>query len=184
MRKDVVQVLLEDHAVLGWLSERQRPAAGASAAGTPMFNEFARALGAHQTVIDQTVIPALKACGWRGLSSDVLTGHMALKRSFAELLTLRTNSPEFEASLSALMRQMSRQCELEDRKLLPLLVDSLSESQREILAFEAEAHLTQILGDMPVQDADLAQPAAALLEEAQLVLGSPPSARQKERMPT
>src|SRR5688500_11645740 len=76
MRKDVVQVLLEDHAVLGWLAERLRPVSSTSA-GTPMFNEFARALGAHQTVIDQTVIPALKACGWRGLSSDVLTGHMA-----------------------------------------------------------------------------------------------------------
>ena len=182
MRKDVVQVLLEDHAVLAWLGERQRPVAGTTA-GTQMFNEFARALGAHQTVIDQTVIPALKACGWRGLSSDVLTGHMALKRSFAELLTLRPDSPNFEASLAALMRQMTRQFELEDKKLLPLLTDCLSESQREILAFEAEAHLTQILGDTPLQDAELARPATALLEEAQLVLGSPPSARQTERMP-
>jgi hypothetical protein len=183
MRKDVVQVLLEDHAVLGWLAERLRPVSSSSA-GTPMFNEFARALGAHQTVIDQTVIPALKACGWRGLSSDVLTGHMALKRSFAELLTLRADSPDFEPSLSALMRQLTRHCELEDRKLLPLLTECLSESQREILAFEAEAHLTQILGDMPMQDADLAQPATALLEEAQLVLSSLPSTRQVEPTPS
>lgn len=179
MRKDVVQVLLEDHAVLGWLGERLRATSGAT---TPMFNEFARALGAHQTVIDQTILPALKACGWRGLSSDVLTSHMALKRSFAELLTLRPDSAGFEASLSALMRQVTLHCDIEDRKLLPLLTDCLSESQREMLAFEAEAHLTQILGDRPVQDAALAQPATELLEEAQLVLGSLPS-RQTERMP-
>jgi hypothetical protein len=181
MRKDVVQVLLEDHAVLAWLAERLRTAS-ATSAGTPMFNEFARALGAHQTVIDQTVIPALKACGWRGLSSDVLTGHMALKRSFAELLTLRRESAGFDTSLADLMTRLARQCELEDRKLLPLLTDCLGESQREMMAFDAEAHLTQILGDMPVERAELAQPATELLEEAQLVLSSLPSAKT-ERMP-
>ena len=182
MRKDVVQVLLEDHAVLAWLGERLR-SGGIASIGSPMFNEFARALGAHQTVIDQTVIPALEACGWRGLSSDVLTGHMALKRSFAELLTLRRESTGFDASLAGLMRQLARQCELEDRKLLPLLTDSLSESQREVLAFEAEAHLTHILGDMPLENAEPALPATELLEEAQLVLSSLPSANKRERMP-
>ena len=182
MRKDVVQVLLEDHAVLCWLAERVRSVNGSSAVSS-MFNEFARALGAHQTVIDQTVIPALKGVGWRGLSSDVLTGHMSLKRNFAELLTLRHDDAEFDRALARLMRQLERQSELEDRKLLPLLTEALSESQREMLAYEAEGHLTQILGDMPLENAELAQPANELLEEAALVLGSLPHATALERTP-
>lgn len=181
MRKDVVQVLQEDHAVLAWLGERLR-AVAATTASASMFNEFARALGAHQTVIDKTVIPALKGVGWRGLSSDVLTGHMALKRRFAELLTMRRDSVDFEDALARLMHQVDRQSALEDRKLLPLLADCLNESQREMLAFEAEAHLTQILGDMPLHNAEPATPATELLEEAQLVLSSLPS-RQVERTP-
>lgn len=182
MRKDVVQVLLEDHAVLGWLAERLRPVDGTSAT-TSMFNEYSRALGAHQTVIDQTILPALKGIGWRGLSSDVLTGHMALKRSFAELLTLRHDRESFDDALARLIRQVDRQCALEDRKLLPLVAEVLNDSQREMLAFEAEGYLTRILGDTPLQDADLVQPANELLEEAALVLGSLPHAHARERTP-
>lgn len=183
MRKDVVQVLQEDHAVLGWLAERLRSVEGTSAAPA-MFNEFSRALGAHQTVIDQTLLPALKGVGWRGLSSEVLTGHMALKRTFAELLTLRHDRQRFDGALARLMRQVDHQSALEDRKLLPLLAHVLDDSQREMLAFEAEGHLTRILGDAPLLDADLAQPANELLEEAALVLGSLPYAGASERTPS
>jgi hypothetical protein len=177
MERDVVQVLTEDHAVLGWLGERLR-SAPPSESRILMFNEFARALGAHETVIDETVVPALRSCGPGGLSSDLLVSHAALKRSFAEVLTLGRNDPAFAGSLAALIRQLERHCELEERKLLPLLHDCLDDAQREMMAFDAEVHLTRILGDeRPREDAALAQPANELLEEAHLVLGSLPIPR-------
>jgi len=175
MERDVVQVLTEDHAVLRWLGERLRTAP-TSEARSLMFNEFARALGAHETVIDETVVPALRACGWRELHSDVLTSHATLKRSFAELLTLGRNDPAFAAALAALIRQLARHCELEERMLLPLLHRCLDDAQREMMAFDAEAHLTRILGnERPTEDAALAQPANELLEEAHVVLSSLPT---------
>jgi hypothetical protein len=175
MARDVVQVLMEDHAVLGWLGERLCTAQ-TSGARSLMFNEFARALGAHETVIDETVVPALKSCGWRGLSSDVLISHAALKRSFAELLTVRRQDPAFPGVLNALIRQLERHCTLERTKLLPVLRDGLDDALREMMAFDAEVHLTRILGDTrPREDGALAQPANELIEEAQLVLASLPA---------
>jgi hypothetical protein len=175
MERDVVQVLTEDHSVLEWLGDRLRTTHTCDARSL-MFNEFARALGAHETVIDETVVPALKSCGWRGLSSDVLTSHSALKRSFAEVLTLGRHDAAFPDVLNALILQLAQHCELERSKLLPVLRDCLDDAQREMMAFDAEAHLMRILGDArPGEDTALAQPANELIEEAQLVLGSLPT---------
>lgn len=173
MEKDLIQVLTEDHAVLGWLSGRLRAAPSASKA--LLFNEFARALGAHQTVIDQTVIPALKSCGWRGLSSDVLAGHMSVKRSFAELLTLRPGKPSFDDALELVLQAANLQSSLERDKLLPLLRQLLDAGQLRMLGYDAQLQLTQLLGDEShLDDIDTAQPVHELLAEAHVVLGSLP----------
>ena len=81
----------------------------------------------------------------------------------------------FDAALARLVRQVHLQCDLEDRRLLPVLGAALDVSQRAMMAFEAEALLAGILGDRPVEDAERMQPATALIEEAQVVLGSLPA---------
>jgi len=181
MEKDVVQVLTENHAVLGWLAERLQ--ADKDPVEPLLFNEFARALGGHQTVIDQTVIPALKGCGWRGVSSDVLTGHVALKRSLAELLTLKRNDAPFREALTRLSVQLAEQREREHFKLLPVLRKSLDDGQRAMMAFEAELHLTRIFGEtrLPFDEVDVTQCADDLIAEAQVVLASLPSGPARRR---
>lgn len=180
MNKDLIQVMTENHAVLGWLSGRLRLTR--SAGKSLLFNEFARALGAHQTLIDQTVIPALKSCGWRGVSSDVLAGHMALKRGLAELLTLRPGSAGFDEALEGLLQGLAAQCALERDKLLPRLRQLLDAGQRRMLGCEAELHLTQILGDESrLDDIDIARPVDELLAEAHVVLASLSGAAAQHR---
>jgi hypothetical protein len=178
MDRDVLQILTEDHAVLEWLAERLS-AARAGRARSVLFNEIARALGAHQTVIDETVLPALKVCGWHGVSSDVLTGHMALKRLLAEALTLERDPPGFDEVVHRLAPQVKAQCGLEQRKLLPVLHRCLDDGQRSLLASDAEQHLTRLLGETPKvhEDADLGLDAEDLVEEAYVVLGSLPGRR-------
>jgi hypothetical protein len=182
MERDLVQVLAEDHAVLRWLGERL---SAATRTAKPMvFNEFARALGAHETVVEQTVLPALKATGWRGLSSDVLTGHADLRRELADLLTMDKGSAAFDVAVERLLRRLARQCDLEEEKLLPVLRASLDDTQRELLAFDAESHLTRLLGDdaPDANELELAQPVNELLEEAHVVLGSLPVGDEQETM--
>jgi len=176
MDKDVLQILTEDHAVLDWLAQRLqavRPGRGRAV----LFNEFARALGAHQTVIDKTVLPALKVCGWHGVTSDLLTGHMALKRLLAEALTLERDPSRFDEVVGRLVGGATRQCALERDKLFAVLLECLDESQRWSMALEAEQHLTRLLGETPTvhEDAEFGADAEALLEEAYVVLGSLPS---------
>ena len=183
MEKDVLQILTEDHAILGWFAQRLA-ASKAGRSRSVLFNEFARSLGAHQTVVDQTIVPALKRCGWRGLSSDVLTGHLALKRQLAETLTLRT-STAFDEAIPRLIARSVQQCVLEQDKLMPLLHQYLDDDQREALAAEAEQHLTRLLGEgrhLP-EDSGLTPQANDLVEEAYVVLSSLPADDELTRMP-
>jgi hypothetical protein len=175
MDKDVLQLLTEDHAVLGWLADRLR-AARPGRTRFLLFNEFVRALGAHQTVIDRTVLPALKACGWNGVSSDVLRGHMALKRLLAESLTVEREPAAFDEVLSLLVPQAKIHCEMEQLKLLPVLLRCLDDEQRSLMALDAEQHLTRLLGETPKvhEDANFGPNAEDLVEEAYVVLGSLP----------
>ncbi|HEY0858824.1 MAG TPA: hypothetical protein VGE16_17300 [Albitalea sp.] len=184
MEKDLIQVLAEDHAVLGWLTGRLRETTATRQ--SLLFNEFARALGAHQMVVDQVVIPALKSCGWRGLSSDVLAGHMGLKRSLAELLTLRPGSASFDAALGTLLLDTSLQTGREHDKLLPLLHQLLDAEQLVMLAYDAEVRLAQLVGDgSRLDDIDIAQPVDELLAEAHVVLASlPGTATPRDKLPS
>ena len=177
MEKDVLQTLTENHAVLGWLAQRLALATPARSRSL-LFTEFSRALGAHQTVMDRTVMPGLKACGWSGVSSDVLTGHASLKRALAESLTLDRNEFRFEEAVRQLVRQVQVQCEREQRQLLPVLRRCLDGEQRAMMALDAEAHMTLLLGETPhFQEAmGLTQLAADdLIREAYVVLGSLPA---------
>jgi hypothetical protein len=173
MERDVLQILTEDHAVLRWLGERLT-AARPGRARSALFNEFARALGAHQTVIDQTILPALRAGGWRGVSSDMLAGHLALKRLLAETLTFERDAPRFEHAVRRIVARVEAHCELEQNKLVPLVHASLDDHQRSLMADDAELHLTRLLGEQHQlnEDAEFAPQAEELVEEAYLVLGS------------
>ena len=173
MEKDVLQILTEDHAVLHWLGERLLAARPGRARAT-LFNEFSRALGAHQMVIDQTILPALRGCGWRGVSSDMLAGHLGLKRLLAETLTLDPWAASFDPALRRIVARTEAHCELEQLKLLPLVHSNLDDHQRALMAYDAELHLTRLLGEQHKldEDAELIPQAGELVEEAYVVLGS------------
>jgi hypothetical protein len=107
-----------------------------------------------------------------------------LKRHLAEMLTLERGTDHFDAALKQLVQQLDIQCELEERKLLPLIHECLDDTQRTMLAFEAETHLTRILGDShSVGDIDLPQSVSDLLEQAHIVLGSLPSTSSATPVP-
>lgn len=173
MERDVLQILTEDHAVLRWLGERLT-AARPGRVRTMLFNEFARALGAHQTVVDQTILPALKGCGWRGVSSDMLASHMALKRLLAETLTLERGDERLDHAVPRIVARTQAHCEIEQQKLLPLVHGLIDDDQRAMMAFDAELHLTRLLGQprAPSADLEFLPRAEDLLEEAHVVLGS------------
>lgn len=178
MERDVLQVLGKDHAVIAWLADRL-VASPPGRARSLVFNEFSRTLGAHLAVIDRTVLPALRTCGWRGLTSDVLSGHMALKRRLAEVLTLAPDDEEFDAARSQLVTEVAKQRCREQDALLPVLNECLDDAQRSMLALDAELHLTSLLGqtnEMMFENVGMTRAADELLEEAYLVLGSFPAA--------
>lgn len=174
MAQDVVEILAQDHAALIQAADRLRRETP-TPRRSQIFNQFARMLGAHLAIIDDTVIPELKGLGWRGVSSAMLTAHVELKRSLAELLTQR-GSPAFQDALSRLATQLQAQIDSEKAHLFPLLRQCLDESHLAFLGLDAHARRSEILGD-GVEDGDPANLRGVdeLLEEAQVVLSSLPN---------
>lgn len=181
METDVLQVLGKDHAVIGWLAERLASSPPGRAKRI-VFNEFSRALGAHLVVIDRTVLPALRTCGWPGVTSDLLSGHMALKRRLAEVLTLPPESSAFDEASRQLAEQVGQQRRREQDKLMSVLHECLDDSQRSMLALDAELHLTSLLGHTPesFESSGFERAADELVEEAYVVLRSLPAGLQLE----
>lgn len=176
MSKDIVAVVLENHAALAWLSERL-PAADRRPAQRLLFDEYAKALGGHLRAIDAVVIPALRSKGWRNLSSAVLVGHVELKGQLADLLTVDAEAPDFEGAFAALVVNVATQAERENKQLLPLLSRQFNARERLMLGGEALEHRERVMGDGVPSFAD-SQPAAELVAEARLVLGGGPVLRR------
>ncbi len=173
MKHDVVAVISDHHAVLDWLMERVAEASP-SPARRVLFDEFAKALGGHLRAIDEAVIPALRAGGWRNVSSSLLVGHVDIKHRLGELLTLRLSSRAHDDALATLAVHLQAQQQREASQLLPLLQGALNDWQRAQLGAEVQDHLSRVIGERPSGFAD-SEPASSLLEEAKLVLGSFPT---------
>ena len=175
MERDILQTLADDHAILRWLTHRLS-ATPPGRVRAMVFSELSRALGAHQTVVDRVLVPALKSRGWWGVSSDVLVGHATLKRLLAEALAVQ-NRIVFDAALRSLLAELQLQIRREREKLVPLLWRCFDDELRSTMAQEADIHLARLLGDSPEwHDAELWTERPELIEEAYLVLGRPTAA--------
>jgi len=169
--RDVLLVLSENYAILGWLEERLM------AASTPghrrhLFYEFARALGGHLRGIDHAIVPALRHGGWQDVSSEVLVGHADTKHRLAELLTLTTSGDPFERALLAFIPVLERQRKREQLQLVPVLKRLLDGPARASLGTQVQGHFKDMYGDAAPRAN--ASEAADLLEEARIVLGTFP----------
>lgn len=173
MKADVVAVISDHHAVLGWLTDRVLDAEPGPSRRV-LFDEFAKALGGHLRAIDQAVIPALRARGWRNVCSSLLVGHVDVKYRLGELLTLRPSSRAHPTTLAALALHLEAQLQREAGLLLPLLEEALDDWQRAELGVEVQEHLSRMIGEGRTDFVD-SEPAASLLEEAKLVLGGFPA---------
>ena len=171
MRHDIVGFLDEDHARLADLARGLR-ACAQPAAAVAQFNEFAVLLGAHLSVLKRVIYPALKAVGWKNVSSSLLVGHAKLTQAFAELLTLKKGNGQFADSLSDLLDATDRVLERERAELLPILAEAATPGERLAMAAEAAQFLPESArsstraydesGRLSVRD---------WIEEARLLLG-------------
>lgn len=178
--KDVLVALTDDHVVLSWLAHRLE-LSNDSAANAVLFNELAKALGGHLSALEYVVLPALSRCRWRGLDSQLLVGHMTLKRHLADLLTLERDSDQFRAQLTDFCRQVEAHADQEQLVLLPAIRECLDEGERAMLASEVESRLGAYLDEVARKGPALAAAplptADDLLREAQVVLTTLPASR-------
>jgi hypothetical protein len=179
--KDVLVSLTDDHVVLSWLAHRLRTARDGFSRSL-LFNELAKALGGHISVMEYVVLPAMSRCGWHGVDSQVLVEHMVLKRHLADVLTLERGSAQFQAEVQDLCNQVEAQADREQLELLPALRECLGKGERAMLASEVESRLGAYLGELraPGEHKDVDPPTAEeLLQEAKVVLASLPNTPQR-----
>jgi hypothetical protein len=183
MQHDIVGLIDEDHARLTELANALR-ACARPAAAVAQFNDFAVALGAHLSVLKRVIYPALKAVGWKNVSSSLLVGHAKLTQAFAELLTLKKADGLFADSLADLIDATGQVLERERTELLPMLAELLSPGERLAMAADAAQFLPEAARPpgRPASDPGR-QSVRDWIEEARLLLGGMHSSASAQEPP-
>ena len=175
MHDDVTVALTQNHVVLSHLAARLCATRDRKLRNA-LFDDLAKGLGGHFVALERVVVPSLLRAK-AGLSSEVLSGLMALKSGLAALLALDRRTPEFETAMVSFCDAVELQADQEQLQLLPLLRQTLSARDRTDLGWEVAASLQSRLGDHPVlaMSTRFAEPPKTTkeeLEEAHMVLSS------------
>jgi hypothetical protein len=174
MKNEVLVTLVASQQTLENLGRQLRQSPRREEA-TPLFRQYALALGAHLGTMNKAVFPALQSLGEpvREAQSCLMLGHAKLAHCLAELLTFKPESAAFVETLSDLLDAAAEVIACERTTLLPLL-NGLDDAQLLSMALDAEAYLPT------ARELDAGRSnvryVSDWLEEARLLLGSgPPS---------
>jgi hypothetical protein len=132
-----------------------------------LFDQFSRALGGHFRAMDHAVIPALRAHGWRDVPSDILVGHVHLKRYLADVLASRSSPMAFDERLADFLPRFAVQRETEFHALVPAVNRLLTAEENRSLAAQVSAEFGLVFDKQPAADP---RPANELIDEARVVL--------------
>lgn len=132
-----------------------------------IFDQFSQALGGHFRALDNAVIPMLRHHGWRDVPSDLLIGHVQLKRALAEVLAARQSPVEFDCRLSDFLPRFAAQRETEFKLLLPAIDRLLGPDENRSLAAQVAAEFGLVFGKQPTTEP---RAVGELLDEARVVM--------------
>lgn len=123
--------------------------------------------------MDNAIIPMLRAHGWRDVPSQLLIGHVQLKRALAEVLAVRKLPVEFDHRLSDFLPRFAAQRETEFELLLPAIARLLGEDENRSLAAQVAAEFGLVFEKQPATEP---RAAGELIDEARVVLSGLSSA--------
>lgn len=171
MPKRLPSVLLRQHEVVRRQAERIVEASNPRYR-VHLFREYARAVGGHIRVIDQVVVPTLQMHRWRGVSSDLLVGHVRMKQHIAEALVAVQQGHDIDGMVQGLLAEVAQQCAKESAELVPLLKELLGDDESRSLGGQAGAQFSLVFDSAEESRSGYA---CDLIDEARVVLSTLPA---------
>jgi len=147
---DVLDLLTSQHAEVDGLFERLEAGSGERRA---LLLELGDKLGAHAAVEETIFYPAVMAEETKDLLHESVEEHLAIKRTLADLLTLKLDDDTFKAKLSVLQENVSHHAHKEEEhKLFPIVRRLLNADERAGLGNAVLAKFEELLASHPAKN--------------------------------
>ncbi|CAN5262074.1 hypothetical protein BH11MYX1_BH11MYX1_18820 [soil metagenome] len=147
---NVLELLTAQHSDVDALFAKLEKGTGDKNA---VFQELADMLAAHATVEEKLFYPQVMSKRTDDMLHESVEEHLQIKRTLADMLSLATESPEFEAKLSVLKEDVSHHAhEEEEDKLFPMLRKSMSADELAAIGNQVLEMFEDLLPQHPAQN--------------------------------
>lgn len=161
---DVLELLASQHTEVDVLFEELESGRGDRRA---LFMELADKLAAHATMEEKLFYPFVMARATNELLHESVEEHLAMKRTLADLITMRLDDDTFQAKLKLLKEQVTHHAHKEEEaKLFPMVKDLLTEDERAGLGNECLALFEELIASHPYRNVPEETSTAARLPPA------------------
>ena len=158
---DVLDLLTAQHKEVDSLIERLERGEGNRRA---LFTELADKLAAHATVEEKIFYPFVMGNETSELLHESVEEHLAMKRTLADMITMRLDHETFFAKLSVLKEQIAHHAHIEEEdKLFPKVRQLFSRDERAGIGNELLAMFEELLLSHPAKNVPNETSAAAPL---------------------
>jgi hypothetical protein len=158
---DVLDLLASQHTEVDELFERLETDSGDRRA---LLLELGDKLGAHATVEETIFYPAVMAEETKELLHESVEEHLAMKRTLADLLTLKLDDDTFKAKLSVLKENVSHHAHKEEEsKLFPIVRKLFNADERAGLGNTVLAKFEELMMSHPAKNVPAETQSAAPL---------------------
>lgn len=144
---DVLDLLTAQHEEMDQLFEQIEAGEGDRRA---LLIELADKLAAHATVEEEVFYPFVMAKKTSDMLHESVEEHLAIKRTLADLITMRLDDDSFQAKLHVLKEQVSHHAhEEEEDKLFPEVRDLFDAAERAGIGNDLLVMFEELLSQSP-----------------------------------
>lgn len=146
---DVLELLALQHKDVDALFEKLEKREGNRLA---VFNELADLLAAHAAVEEMVFYPFVMAKDTNAMLHEAVEEHLAMKRTLADMLTMKLDDDTFYAKLKLLKEQVSHHAHKEEEdKLFPKVRDMFTREERAGIGNELLSKFEELLASHPAK---------------------------------
>ncbi|MEO8701811.1 MAG: hemerythrin domain-containing protein [Kofleriaceae bacterium] len=158
---DVLDLLTTQHTEVDDLFEKLENDEGDR---QTLFLELADKLAAHATIEEKIFYPGVMSKETHELLHESVEEHLTIKRTLADMLTMKLDEDSFKAKLSVLKENVSHHAhEEEEDKLFPILRSTMSKDELAALGNECLAMFEDLMRKHPYRNVPSETAAAAPL---------------------
>jgi hemerythrin-like domain-containing protein len=117
-----------------------------------LVEDLANSLAAHTAIEEKIFYPAAYATKTKGLLTEAVEEHLAIKRLIADLITLAPSDEQLDAKITVLEEQVEHHVDEEENELFDAVRRDLGDQELDLLGEEMEDLFEDLMAGEPAEE--------------------------------